>query len=46
MMFAVDYPYESSDTAGRFLDTAAIPEDTRALIGRANARALLKLAPG
>lgn len=46
VMFAVDYPYESSDTAGRFLDTAAISEDTRALIGRGNAQALLKLAPG
>jgi hypothetical protein len=36
-MFAIDYPYESSAVAGRFLDTATIPENTRTLTGHENA---------
>ncbi|MDR3661590.1 MAG: amidohydrolase family protein [Mycobacterium sp.] len=43
VMFSVDYPYESSQVAGQFMDTAAIPEDTKALVGHENAQALLKL---
>ncbi|TPG36849.1 amidohydrolase family protein [Mycolicibacterium hodleri] len=43
VMFSVDYPYESSEVAGRFMDTAAIYEETRGLVGHRNAEALLKL---
>jgi 2,3-dihydroxybenzoate decarboxylase len=45
VMFSVDYPYEDSAEAGRFLDTAAVDEETRAKIGRGSASALLGL-PG
>lgn len=45
VMFSIDYPYESSDVAGRFMESAAISEETRALVGHQNAEALLKLAP-
>ncbi|MDT5337146.1 MAG: 2,3-dihydroxybenzoate decarboxylase [Mycobacterium sp.] len=43
VMYSIDYPYESSDIAGRFMETAAISEDTRALVGHRNAEAILKL---
>jgi 2,3-dihydroxybenzoate decarboxylase len=42
VMFSIDYPYESSTAAGRFMDSAAIPENTRTLVGHENAKALLK----
>lgn len=45
VMFSIDYPYESSDVAGRFMASAAISEETRALVGHRNAQALLKLTP-
>jgi hypothetical protein len=41
VMFSVDYPYESSAVAGRFMDTATIPENTRTLVGHENAKAPL-----
>jgi 2,3-dihydroxybenzoate decarboxylase len=44
VMYSIDYPYESSDVAGRFIESAAVSEDVRALIGHANAEAILKLA--
>jgi 2,3-dihydroxybenzoate decarboxylase len=43
VMFSIDYPYESSDVAGRFIESAAVTEDVRALVGHANAEAILKL---
>ncbi|MDT5110271.1 MAG: 2,3-dihydroxybenzoate decarboxylase [Mycobacterium sp.] len=43
VMFSIDYPYESSEVAGQFMASAAISEETRALVGHANAQALLKL---
>ena len=42
-MFSIDYPYESSDIAGRFMESAAVSEDVRALVGHRNAEAILKL---
>lgn len=43
VMYSIDYPYESSDVAGRFMETAAISEDVRALVSHQNAEAILKL---
>ncbi len=43
VMYSIDYPYESSDVAGRFIESAAVSEDVRALVGHANAEAILKL---
>jgi len=43
VMFSVDYPYESSKIAGRFMETATVSESTRTLVGHGNAAALLKL---
>lgn len=43
VMFSVDYPYEDSATAGRFLDNAAVDEATREKVARLNAISLLKL---
>ena len=43
VMFSIDYPYESSDVAGQFMQSAAVSEDVRALVGHANAEAILKL---
>ncbi|WP_431280608.1 amidohydrolase family protein [Humitalea sp. 24SJ18S-53] len=45
VMFSIDYPYEESGIAARFIENAAIPEDVRAKVASGNARALLKL-PG
>jgi len=44
VMFSVDYPYEDSAEAGRFLDRAAIDAETRDTIGRRNAATLMRLA--
>jgi 2,3-dihydroxybenzoate decarboxylase len=41
--FSVDYPYEDSATAGRFLDKAAIDDKVRDKVASANARKLMKL---
>jgi 2,3-dihydroxybenzoate decarboxylase len=43
VMFSVDYPYEDSATAGRFLDKAAIDERVRAKVATGNAAKLMKL---
>lgn len=45
VMFSIDYPYESSEVAGRFLAEADITQAQRIRVGRDNARALLRLAP-
>lgn|SRR5579885_2066313 len=43
VMFAADYPFESAEEAGRFMDDAAIPEDLRADVAYNNAARLLNL---
>lgn len=37
VLFSIDYPYEDSATAGRFLDAAPLDETTRAKVARGNA---------
>lgn len=44
LMFSVDYPYESADEAGRFIDSVALDESTRADICHRNAEREMKLA--
>jgi 2,3-dihydroxybenzoate decarboxylase len=46
VLFSVDYPYEDSATAGRFLDKAAIDEKVRDKVASGNARKLMKLKSG
>lgn len=43
VMFSIDYPYESSEVAGRFMTAAAIPDATRRKVERDTARTLLRL---
>jgi 2,3-dihydroxybenzoate decarboxylase len=43
VMFSVDYPYEDSATAGRFLDKAAIEDRVRQKVARGNAARLMRL---
>jgi 2,3-dihydroxybenzoate decarboxylase len=43
VMFAADYPFESADEAGHFMDTVALDEGLRADIAFNNARRLLVL---
>lgn len=43
VMFSVDYPYESSAIASRFIDTAPLDDATRALVCHGNAERLFKL---
>jgi 2,3-dihydroxybenzoate decarboxylase len=43
VMFSVDYPYEDSVTAGRFLDKAAIDDGVRQRIASDNAASLMRL---
>ena len=42
-MFSVDYPYESTATAARFIEEAPLDERARALVCHGNARRLFKL---
>lgn len=44
VLFSVDYPYEDSATAGRFLDNAAIDDGIRDKVARLNAVRLMNLA--
>jgi 2,3-dihydroxybenzoate decarboxylase len=44
VMFSIDYPYESTEEAVRFLDTAPLLPDDLALVAHGNADRLLKLA--
>lgn len=37
VLFSIDYPYEDSAIAGRFLDAAPLNEETRAKVARGNA---------
>jgi 2,3-dihydroxybenzoate decarboxylase len=43
VMFSIDYPYESSELAGRFMDDAPLSGDVSARVAHANAEALLGL---
>jgi 2,3-dihydroxybenzoate decarboxylase len=43
VLFSVDYPYEDSATAGRFLDAAAIDDKVRDKVASANAVSLMRL---
>jgi predicted TIM-barrel fold metal-dependent hydrolase len=43
ILFAVDYPYEDSNTAARFLKEAEITEEERDLISHRNAERLFLL---
>jgi 2,3-dihydroxybenzoate decarboxylase len=43
VMFSIDYPYESSEVAGRFMDDAPLSEDIADRVAHANAEALLGL---
>lgn len=43
VLFSVDYPYEESATAGRFLDSAAIDDAVREKVARLNAVRLMNL---
>jgi 5-carboxyvanillate decarboxylase len=44
IMFAIDYPYEDSASATKFLRTADLSESQRAKISHANAERLFKIA--
>ncbi|RQU79357.1 amidohydrolase [Burkholderia cenocepacia] len=43
VMFSVDYPYESSDIAARFIEDAPLDDETKNKVCHGNARHLLKL---
>lgn len=43
VLFSVDYPFERSDTAAKFIETAPIPDDVRRLVCHGNAEALFNL---
>jgi 2,3-dihydroxybenzoate decarboxylase len=45
VLFAVDYPYESTAQAVDFLDTAPLSKTDRARVAHGNAERLLRLAP-
>jgi 2,3-dihydroxybenzoate decarboxylase len=44
VMFAADYPFESADEAGHFMDTVTLPEQVRADVAFGNAARLLGLS--
>lgn len=43
VMFSIDYPYESTELAVEFIETAPLDEATRELVCRGNAQRLFKL---
>jgi len=43
VMFSVDYPYESTEIAAKFIEDAPLDDATRALVCHGNAARLLKL---
>ena len=43
VLYSIDYPYEDSGTARRFLENAAISDGVRDKVGRLNAARLLRL---
>lgn len=44
VLFSIDYPYEDTDIASRFMEQAAIDEPLRRKVAAGNAQALLRLA--
>jgi 2,3-dihydroxybenzoate decarboxylase len=42
-MFSVDYPYEDSQVAAEFIDSAPVSNEVRAGICHGNAKRLLRL---
>ena len=45
VMFAIDYPYEDSATATRFLADALLTDEQRALVSHGNAERLFRIKP-
>jgi len=43
VLFSVDYPFERSDIAAKFIETAPIPNDVRRLVCHKNAESLFNL---
>lgn len=43
VLFSIDYPYEDSTTAGRFMDAAHLPDDQRLAVASANAERMLRI---
>ena len=43
VMFSIDYPYEVSEVAGKFMDTTPLSDDLRRRVAAGNAAALLRL---
>ena len=43
VMFSVDYPFEKTELAARFIDHAKIAETDRIKVARQNARRILRL---
>jgi hypothetical protein len=43
VMFSVDYPFEKTDIAARFIDNAQVPETDRMNVAFANAKRILRL---
>ena len=45
VMFAIDYPYEDSTTATKFLAEASLTDEQRALVSHGNAERLFRIKP-
>jgi predicted TIM-barrel fold metal-dependent hydrolase len=43
VLFSIDYPYEDSGVARRFIETAGISNAIRDKVGRLNAAGLMRL---
>jgi len=43
VLFSVDYPFERSDIAARFIDTVPLSDEVRSLVWHKNAEALFGL---
>ena len=44
VMFSVDYPFEKTELAARFIEQAAIPENQRLQVANGNAKRILRLS--
>lgn len=45
VMFAIDYPFESTEQAAEFIRTAPLAPDDKARMAHANAERILRLNP-
>ncbi len=43
VMFSIDYPFEVSEVAGKFMDSTKLAEEVRARVAFGNAAALLRI---